>query len=85
MELIERNLKYSFINVFLEFKSMHGEKHVDSQGRKILLFKKKQKKNIFELGIGFFYISCHYLSLGSIFRPRKFSAYTVIGTDDLPT
>ena len=63
----------------------HGEEDVDFKRRKILLFKNERKKNIFELGIGFLDISCHYLSLGGIFHRRKFSAYTVIWTDDLPT
>ena len=33
----------------------------------------------------FFNISCHFLSLGSIYRRRKFPAYTRIWTDKLPT
>ena len=62
----------------------HQEKHVDSHRRKILLFKNKPKKYLFELGIGFLDISCHYLSLGNISPRRKFPAYTGIWTNNLP-
>ena len=57
-----------------------AKRNVDPRRRETLVFKNefKKKKNIFELGIGLLDMSCHYLSLGSIFRLRKFPAYTVI-------